>query len=180
MKAFSRPTYRVFTWPVYVRFLYSAFLSLVAVGLVTNILFDLANTHYSFQGALDYYRGNEATLHFRKTPRELLETFHFHIYSLPVVWLILAHVMILTSWPERASGVVILAGLLGIILNLAAPWLVTYVGGPLAVLFFLGGILLTGAFAVMIAVPLFEMWVRPKARAKAYAHRQKRSQKESQ
>ena len=91
--------------------------------------------------------------------RELAEITHFHLFTMPVVFMILIHVMYLTNASHTLKAVVTWAGFGGVMLDLLSPWLISYVS-PIFVLSMLtGDMLMTLRFLVMMIVPLYEMWV---------------------
>ena len=78
---------------------------------------------------------------------------------MPVVFMILVHVLYLTMASNRLKVLMTWMGFGGVILDLISPWLIRYVS-PMFVMTMLGGdILMTVSFLVMMAIPLYEMWV---------------------
>lgn len=78
---------------------------------------------------------------------------------MPVVFMILIHVMYLTSASHLLKTVVTWAGFGGVILDLLSPWLINYVSPIFAVSMLTGDTLMAVSFFVMFVVPLYEMWV---------------------
>lgn len=91
--------------------------------------------------------------------RELAEITHFHLFTMPVVFMILIHVMYLTSASHMLKTVVTWTGFGGVILDLLSPWLISYVSPIFVVSMLTGDTLMTVSFLVMLVVPLYEMWV---------------------
>jgi hypothetical protein len=91
--------------------------------------------------------------------RELAEITHFHLFTMPVVFMILIHVMYLTSASHALKSAVTWAGLGGVILDLVSPWLISYVSPIFVATMLTGDTLMTLSFLVMMTVPLYEMWV---------------------
>ena len=91
--------------------------------------------------------------------RELAEITHFHLFTMPVVFMILTHVLYLTNASHALKTVVTCAGFCGVILDLLSPWLISYVSPLFVVSMLTGDILMTISFLVMLVVPLYEMWV---------------------
>jgi hypothetical protein len=78
---------------------------------------------------------------------------------MPVVFMILVHVMYLTSASHGLKAAVTWGGFGGVILDLVSPWLISYVS-PIFVLTMLAGdTLMMLSFFVMFWVPLYEMWI---------------------
>ncbi len=116
-------------------------------------------TGLSPQGIANHYRGSDATFGEPMSFRELAEITHFHLFTMPVVFMILVHVLYLTMASNRLKVLMTWMGFGGVILDLISPWLIRYVS-PMFVMTMLGGdILMTVSFLVMMAIPLYEMWV---------------------
>src|SRR5262249_31544363 len=62
------------------------------------------------------------------TYRKLLEVTHFHLFTVPVFLLIIAHLFMLTGLSSTAKLVWIALGWLSSLLHLGAPWLIRYGG----------------------------------------------------
>ena len=125
-------------------------------GFVSNLLLSHAKTGWSYSGLIEYYRGLESG--YPKTYLELLETTHFHIFSMPVVFLILAHVFLMCSWSYRWKIGVVILSFLGIIIEISGPWLITYVSPECGILMIFSGIVLAISLLIYIFVPIYEMW----------------------
>jgi fatty-acid desaturase len=95
--------------------------------------------------------------------RKLLEVTHFHLFSMPVYLMILAHLFMLSRWGTTAKLTWIALATLAVATHLAAPWIArSHVAGARAFYAFSGGLLMV-TFLVLALVPLFEMWRRVKA-----------------
>lgn len=96
--------------------------------------------------------------------RKLLEVTHFHLFTMPVYLLILAHLFMLSRISSRIKLSFIVGGSLGVLLHMLAPW-VARSGTPLSTVFYgVSGSLLFVSMLVMSVVPLIEMWAPPPAR----------------
>ena len=132
------------------------FLIFMLIGIATNLLISYAKTGWSYSGLIEYYRGVESG--YPKTYLELLETTHFHIFSMPVVFLILAHVFLMSSWSYRLKIMVIIISFLAMLAEICSPWLITYVSPEFGVLMIFSGIILAISLLIYIFVPIYEMW----------------------
>ena len=94
--------------------------------------------------------------------RKLLEVTHFHLFTMPVVLLIVGHLFLATGLSERAKRAWLIAGVVSVSLHLATPWLVRAAAG-LAPLHALSGIALTVTMSVLTLYPVAAMWRRPGA-----------------
>ena len=89
--------------------------------------------------------------------RKLLEVTHFHLFTMPVVLLIVGHLFLATGLSDRAKRAWLIAGVVSVTLHLATPWLVRAAAG-LAPLHALSGIALTVTMSVLTLYPVASMW----------------------
>lgn len=119
--------------PAGARALYGAFLGFVLLGLASSMALFYDSLGLTAQRASAWYLGNAddmeaAEILLEKSPRELLEVSHFHLFTQPVVLLVVAHLFLLSRggpWKGWLVG----AAVLSTLAHLAGPWLVRY-GGP--------------------------------------------------
>lgn len=95
------------------------------------------------------------------TYRKLLEVTHFHLFTIPVVLLIVGHLFFATGLSDRAKLWWIVAASLAVVGHLATPWLVRYASPRLALLHALTGTALTLTMTVLTGWPVLAMW-RPR------------------
>lgn len=184
MKDFVRPAGRLRMLPVPARLVYSVFnlFSLLALAETAWLGADMVGTN--LEGVEAYYAGKTSpppsaasaptagpTIDMPDEPltaeaapisqRKLLEVTHFHLFTMPVYLLILAHLFMLSRIGTRVKIGFIAGGSLGVLLHMLAPW-VARSGGAFATLFYgVTGALLLVCMLVMSVVPLFEMWAAP-------------------
>lgn len=127
-------------------------------------------TGISDQQFIDYYRGNEAADVYAKTPAQLLEVTHFHLFSYPVFLLIQGHIFLMTSWSRKIKVALVAAAFLGAALYLAVPWLVAFVSPKWVWLKWAGRILLGPSLLVFLVVPVFEMWFKRGLSGRRHGH----------
>lgn len=143
----------------HIRLLYTLFLLLMLTGFTFSFFWAHSMTGLSPQGIAEHYRGSDATFGEPMSFRELAEITHFHLFTMPVVFMILIHVMYLTSASHTLKAVVTWAGFGGVILDLLSPWLISYVSPVFVISMLTGDTLMTISFFIMMVVPLYEMWV---------------------
>jgi hypothetical protein len=186
MRQFSSSGFRIWNLGITARVLYTAFCALTFLGVVSSVLYygDLVGAGTS--GIARYYAGvgpspagapsasgagpaidlpAEEQGHpivVAVTYRKLLEVTHFHLFTMPVVFLIVAHLFLATGLGEKAKLAWIVAGIGGVTLHLAAPWLVRYAGPSLAFVHAISGALLTVTMATLTIYPMVAMWRPPK------------------
>lgn len=115
--------------------------------------------------ALDLPAGAVAAgpLRVAKPPRQVMETFHFHLFSVSVCLLILGHLFMMCRMPAAAkAGVIAVAGV-STFVHLLAPPLIRFAGPGWAVLMFPSATLMGLSWLALTVVPLYQMW-RPAVR----------------
>jgi hypothetical protein len=92
------------------------------------------------------------------TARKLLEVTHFHLFTLPVFLLIITHLFMMCRVRPGLRIGLILAGIAGSALHLAAPWAVFAGGAGWAWLMPVSGVWMSAAMLIMTGWPLAAMW----------------------
>lgn len=105
------------------------------------------------------------------TYRKLLEVTHFHLFTVPVFLLIVAHLFMLTGLSSRTKVAWIAGGWLSALAHLAAPWVVRYGGAGFAFLYAGSGALLGVTSLVLTGYPIWAMWLGGPPRGEARATR---------
>jgi hypothetical protein len=90
--------------------------------------------------------------------RKLLEVTHFHLFTVPVFLLIVAHLFMLTGLRPSAKAAWIVAAWLAALLHIAAPWLVRYGGTRWSGLYAVSGALLAATAVPLTVYPIWAMW----------------------
>lgn len=149
---------------------YTALLVYLLLGLGTIVAIEAMKTGWTPQGVADYYRGNEERFLFEKTPLEMLEVTHMHLFSIPVVFFIMAHAFLLTELSERIKIGVAMAGFIAVFLSIAAPWAVRFLSPVWGWAKVAGDALLSATLIGMVVYPIYEMW-RPHTTRRRKAER---------
>jgi len=148
------------------RFVYTVFLLFCFANYAVMSALAISRSGFSPHSIAAYYGGDEAALVYAKTPAELLEVTHFHLFAMPLLLFVQGHLFLLTRWPMRSKVILVIAAAVGIALDLAAPWLIIYVSPELALVKDAARILMGAGFLAFAAVPLWEMWfARPRETA---------------
>jgi hypothetical protein len=95
--------------------------------------------------------------------RKLLEVTHFHLFSIPVYVLILAHLWLLARIPPWLQTWGVVAAVVASGLHIAAPWLIRTAPAA-AQLMPLSGVAMLGALGTMALVSTVDMWMPRRAR----------------
>lgn len=159
MKIFASTNYTLARLPFGARLFYTLFLTTVLLGLVSCLGFILAKSGVTTAAVADYYRQEQWGLT-GKSFLELLETAHFHLFSMPVLFLVLGHIFFLSEISENAKMFVILASFLSMVLQIALPFLIVYHSRQWAWAVHPVRVTLFATFLLFVAIPLKEMWWR--------------------
>jgi hypothetical protein len=196
MRQFASSGFRLWNLGREAKVLYSAFCLLTFLGLVSSALYygDLVGA--GMGGIKRYYAGEDraaappaaaaptggpaielpddaerarAPIVVAVTYRKLLEVTHFHLFTMPVVLLIVAHLFLATGARDGAKLAWIVAASASVLLHLATPWLVRYGGPSLAFLHAVSGAALTVTMSVLTLYPVVAMWSRRRSGTEARA-----------
>ena len=194
MRQFASSGFRLWNLGKEAKVLYSAFCLLTLLGIGSSALYYVDLVGAGTRGVRAYYAGDAAPgggapataagegaagpaidvpddVEERRQPivvpmtyRKLLEVTHFHLFTMPVVLLIIGHLLLATGLGDRAKFVWLVAASTSVAAHLATPWLVRYGGSALAFLHALTGSALTLTMTVLTVYPLGAMW-RPRPAA---------------
>ncbi len=161
MRAFAANGYLLRHAKLEVRLVYTGFLLLVLIGMVTMGAFQLYHVGPTAARVAAYYRGGESAgqMMFAKTFRELVEVTHFHSFIMGVVYLVLAHLFLATGVGGGLKRAVIVGAFVGLAGDIVSPWLIRYVAGRLAYLQLAAWTAEWMGFGALVGVPLIEMWI---------------------
>ena len=186
MRQFSSSGFRLWNLGIEAKILYTTFCVLTLFGIVSSALYygDLVGAGTS--GIKSYYAGEARVAPPAAPPgagatggpaidvpedeparrpivvpmtyRKLLEVTHFHLFTMPVVLLIIGHLFLATGLGDRAKLRWLIAASASVAAHLATPWVVRYGGGGLAFLHAITGTSLTLTMAVLTVYPIVAMW----------------------
>lgn len=148
---------------------YTALLLYLLLGLVTLVAIEALKTGWTPGGVADYYRGNEQRFVFEKTPLEMLEVTHMHLFSMPVVFFILGHAFLMTTLAEATKRGVVLLSFAGVFLSIGAPWAVRFVSPLFGWVKIAADLALAGTLVLMSVYPIYEMWWKKPGRHGSHA-----------
>ncbi|WP_437963285.1 hypothetical protein WMF04_26555 [Sorangium sp. So ce260] len=95
--------------------------------------------------------------------RKLLEVTHFHLFSVPVYVLILAHLWLLARLPAWLHTAGVVAAVVASGLHMAAPWLIRSAPGA-AALMPISGVAMLLSLGAMAVVSTVDMWLPRRSR----------------
>lgn len=144
------------------RLAYSLFLVFSLASYAVMVLLAVQKSGLSPDSVARYWLGGGET--YAKTPGELLEVTHFHLFSMPMFLFVQGHVFLMSRWPQNVKRALVCAAFLGAALDLASPWLVLGLGPEFAWCKLAARALLGPTLVLFAVVPLHEMWFGARAR----------------
>ena len=158
MHVFIKSGYRLARTSLETKIAYSGFLGLMLPGIASMVALSV-RVGLTPHAVAVYYRGGAGEMSFPKELGQLMETAHFHLFSLPIVLLVLTHLLFATGCPPRLRLVISAASFLGAILEIGSPFAVRYWSGDFAIAVILGWVLLTSGMLASVLFSLWALWV---------------------
>lgn len=170
MREFAAASGRVTSLPLPARVLYTVFAVLTLAGMLSCVIIYDDIVRFEARATPDQLRGRLAA-HYDEAAndaasrRRLVETTHAHLFTMPILLLVAGHLFLLARASAAAKLAVVIVASAATTLHLAAPWLVVWTHGQaLAVATYaLSGGLLLLVTALMLLVPVWQMWAIPRA-----------------
>ena len=160
MKIYSAKEYKLRMMNPGVKMITAIFLVMVLGGYVTGFAMGLMKAGFGAEALADYYCGNELQGIYPKSALELMEVTHFHLLSMPIVFLIVGHLMMMTYFHLRTRVIVVALSFLGMVLDLLGPWLVRFVSPAFVYLKLFGSGIFGITFLLMIFAEVYEIYFR--------------------
>jgi hypothetical protein len=164
MQAFARRGFQLRTASTETRLTYTGFLLLMLPGVASLIALSLGRMGLNPQAIATYYRGSESEMSFPKTFWQLTEVSHFHLFTIPVVALILSHLLYGTAARPRVRIGLTVVLYTGALLDVLGPWAIRYLAAGFAYVLLLGWLLLGAGLLAVVLFTLFAMWLPPRVR----------------
>lgn len=165
MRPFTRPT-AIDRLSLEARILYSGFCLFVLLGIASSAwLYTDDRLGTTPSAAAAYYRGssNPDAMVFEKPPRQVMETFHFHVFTVPLVLLVVGHIFMLCDLPLRFKAWALALATAATLVHLAAPVLTRFASPAVGALVFPSALLMAVLWIVITAYPIYAMWRTPPA-----------------
>ncbi len=99
-----------------------------------------------------------APMRLEKPARQVMETFHFHLFTVPVVLLIVGHLFMLTGLSTRVKVGIIILATVATFVHLLAPLLVRFVSAGWGWLMPVSVVAAAAGWLPLLVWPLWEMW----------------------
>jgi hypothetical protein len=112
-----------------------------------------------FNPAISTRSGEGSQIYMPRSYRALLENAHQHLFMMPVLFLILAHLFVRVKGPRWfVYGAITLSGV-GLAGHIASPWLVRYCGSSWAYIMLFTLLALVFGMGIMLLGSLGAMWL---------------------
>jgi hypothetical protein len=158
MKAFARRGFQLRTASLETKVAYTGFLLLMLPALATLIALAFGRAGLDPQAIATHYRGGDSEMSFPKTFWQLMEVSHFHLFTIPVVVLILSHLLYATPASSRLRVWLTSFTFVGAFLDAVGPWAVRYLAAGFAYLLIVGWMSLAGGALLIVTLTLVAMW----------------------
>src|SRR5438132_2322434 len=143
----------------HIRLVYTLFLTLMFIGFGFSFFWAHSMTGLSPGGIAAHDQRSDATFGEPMSFRELAEITHFHLFTMPVVFMILVHVLYLTNASNGLKVFTTWISFGGVMLDLLSPWLISYISPIFVLTMLTGDTLMTVGFLIMMTIPLYEMCI---------------------
>lgn len=160
MRNFGRRGFQLRTASVEIRVAYTGFLLLMLPAVASLVALSFGRVGVAPDAIAAYYRGGDGEMSFPRTFWQLLEVSHFHLFSVPVVILILSHLLFAAVESPGLRVSLTCITFTGAVLEIGGPWAIRYLSGGFAYALLAGWILLGGGATVIVLVSLVAMWRR--------------------
>jgi len=158
MQAFARRGFQLRSASLETRVAYTGFLLLMLPALSTLVALSFGRMGFDPQSIAAHYRGGDSEMSFPKTFWQLVETSHFHLFTIPVVVLILSHLLCATPASPRLRIYLTSITFAGAFLDALGPWAVRYLSAGFAYLLMVGWLLLAGGALLIVTLTIAAMW----------------------
>lgn len=142
----------------------TAFVVTTAAAIAVGVVNYRVRTGLTPAGSAAWYRGHEAAGLYEKTPLELLDATHPHLFGQAFLFFVLCHIFGLTPVRPVFKTAVYTTAFASVLLDAASPWLIRYVSPAFGWLQVAGTVAMVLTFLVLVLVPLKEMWLTPAGR----------------
>ncbi|HWE28295.1 MAG TPA: hypothetical protein VHB97_09855 [Polyangia bacterium] len=163
MRDFASPTSRAAALSLPARILYTVFALMTLAGCISCVVIYDGIVRFGARTTPQELQ-SRVVAHYETIDRQkLVETTHAHLFTMPVLLLVAGHLFLLCRASMNLKLAVVIAASLATVLHVAAPRLVIAMhGNALAAALYppSGGLLLL-VTALMLSVPVWQMWSAP-------------------
>ncbi len=138
------------------KILITLFLGMTAVATTVGVIMYHVRTGLSAVGGMEYYVEDGESAH---SMLELLDATHPHLFTMAFLVFILGHIFALTRVTSRTKTRLAFLAFGSVMLDAAAPWIITYLWPLFSTIQLLNTAVLSGVILAYLAVPTYEMWL---------------------
>ncbi len=146
--------------PPVLKYFFTMFLICMGFAYLSAVGTVALSEGFSIESIADHYRGNEAKMIEPPDNAYLMQHTHTHMFGMSLMVFSIGLIfMFARSIPAWLKKFALVDGFVAVLIATSSFWLIRYVASWMAVLMVLSGILLGISLAVMLLVPLYEMWL---------------------
>jgi len=165
MRYFSSSGFQISSLPLGLKIVLSLYLVSSLFGLVVSNAKFFQRMDPTPASVQTYYQGDVEQVDPMipgegegKSVRYLTDTTHPHLFTVPLVLLVICHLAHLTRVNPAFLGLLDLGAFIGFFLMFGTPWVLSVQPTTFALLMILGGSLLTLCMGLLCVIPLVAMW----------------------
>jgi hypothetical protein len=158
MQAFARRGFQLRSASIETRVAYTGFLLLMLPALSTLVALSFGRMGLDPHSVAAHYRGGESEMSFPKTFWQLVEVSHFHLFTIPIVVLVLSHLLCATPASPRLRIYLTSITFIGSFLDAVGPWAIRYLSAGFVYVLIVGWMLLAGGALLIVTLTLVAMW----------------------
>ena len=158
MQVFAKRGFQLRSAPLETRLAYTGFLVLMLPAVASLLALSVGRVGFTPRAIVTYYRGGQSEMSFPKQLWQIVEVSHFHLFTIPVVLLILSHLLSATPIAPRVRAGITAATFAAAALELAGPWAVRYLAAHFAYVLLAGWLGLAAGMSLMTILSLVCMW----------------------
>ena len=144
------------------KILITLFLGMTAIATTVGVIMYHVRTGLSAAGGMEYYVAEGEPAH---SMLELLDATHPHLFTMAFLVFVLGHIFALTRVTSKTKTRLALMAFGSVLLDAAAPWIITYFWPVFSTVQLLNTAVLSGVILAYLAVPMYEMWLASPATA---------------
>ena len=146
--------------PLYIKMFLTLFIMCMGLAYLTAIGTVALTEGFNPQTIADHYRGNEAKMIEPPDAAYLMQHTHTHFFGMTLMTFTIGLIfMFCKSVPKWLKKFAMVDGFIAVLIANASFWLIRYVAAWTSIFMVLSGMLLGVSLAIMLLVPLYEMWL---------------------
>ncbi len=145
------------------KIIYTAFLGLCLANYLVMAVLGFQRAGFTLESIKLYYLGNEILGVYGKTLGELLETTHFHLFTMPILLLTQGHIFMMVRVSTALKRYVVIMSFVSSAVFIAAPWMIIFLSPNFAWLLMVSRAFLAVCYLLFFIIPIHEMWFQKRS-----------------